>query len=124
MITLLRSVTVCVRSQDRAVEFYVGKLGFEKRRDEPLGEGARWIEVAPAGADTALVLFTPPGLEKRIGEFTGIMFDCDDILTTYEELKSRGVEFKQAPAEQWWGMLMAQFEDADGNSFVLVQSKR
>ena len=45
-ITGVGSVGVPVTDQDRAVEFYVGRLGFEKRRDVPFGDG-RWIEVAP-----------------------------------------------------------------------------
>ena len=59
MITRVSSVGVRAGDQDRAVEFYVGKLGFEKRRDEPMGLDGRWVEVAPAGAETALVPFTP-----------------------------------------------------------------
>src|SRR5215212_7736069 len=46
-ITAVGTVGVPVTDQDRALEFYVGKLGFEKRRDLPFGPG-RWIEVATA----------------------------------------------------------------------------
>ena len=49
-ITDVRTVGVPVGDQDRALEFYLGKLGFEKRLDVPLGDGQRWIEVAPRGA--------------------------------------------------------------------------
>src|SRR5215218_11318660 len=59
MITRVSSVGVRVGDQDRAVDFYVTTLGFEKRRDEPMGHDGRWVEVAPAGAETALVPFTP-----------------------------------------------------------------
>jgi predicted enzyme related to lactoylglutathione lyase len=88
-----------------------------------MGPGARRIEVAPPGAATAPVPYTPPGLESRIGTFSGLVFDCDDIKATDEEPRGRGVPFTQEPAPQPWGMLMALFKDADGNGFVLVQSK-
>ena len=44
------TVIVPVTNQDRALEFYVGTLGFEKRTDMPFGDGDRWVEVAPPGA--------------------------------------------------------------------------
>ena len=54
--------TVCVpvSDQERAIEFYVDTLGFEKRADVPFGEGYRWVEVAPAGADTTIAIVPPP----------------------------------------------------------------
>ena len=122
MITKARTVGVYVSDQDRALDFYVDKLGFEKRTDEPMGPEARWIEVAPAGAETVLVLFTPPGQEDRIGTFSNVVFECDDIEATYRELRGRGVEFTEEPSEQPWGM-WAQFKDVDGNEFGLVQTE-
>ena len=55
-ITRVGTVVVPVSDQDRALEFYVGKLGFETRIDGPFGEGQRWIEVAPPGATTTIAL--------------------------------------------------------------------
>ena len=121
MITKARTVGVYVSDQDRALDFYVDKLGFEKRTDEPMGPEARWIEVAPAGAETVLVLFTSPGQEDRIGTFSNVVFECDDIEATYRELRGRGVEFTEEPSEQPWGM-WAQFKDVDGNEFGLIQN--
>ena len=54
------TVGVYVSDQARALNFYVNKLGFEKRLDEPMKPEARWIEVAQTGAETRLALFTPP----------------------------------------------------------------
>jgi lactoylglutathione lyase len=49
-----------------------------------------------------------------------VIFQCDDIHATYEELRSRGVEFSQEPTENPWGM-WAQFKDQDDNEIGLVQ---
>ncbi len=122
MITHAAIVGVCVRDQEQALKFYTEKLGFEVRRNEPMGPNARWIEVAPKGAQTCLVLFTPPGLENRIGTFANIVFSCKDVEATYKELVARGVEFKDKPAKQPWGGILAQFFDQDRNTFVLVQN--
>ena len=100
MITMVSSVGVRAGDQGRAVDFYVGKLGFEKRRDEPMGPDGRWVEVAPAGAETSVVPFTP-----------GLVFACDDIHATFEELRGRGVEFTEEPSSQPW---------AEGRSWLSV----
>lgn len=120
MITKASTVGIYVSDQDRALDFYVNKLGFERLIDEPMGSGARWIEVAPAGAQTHLVLFTPPGQEDRISTFSNVVFACDDMKRTHAELSSRGVQFSQEPSEQPWG-IWAQFKDPDGNEFGIIE---
>ena len=109
MITRVASVGIRAGDQDRAVDFYVGKLGFEKRRDDPMGPDGRWVELAPAGAETALVPFTP-----------GLVFACDDIQSTFDELRGRGVEFTEPPTTHPWGR-WAQFRDPDGNEHALIE---
>jgi catechol 2,3-dioxygenase-like lactoylglutathione lyase family enzyme len=118
-------VTVWVSDQDRAREFYVEKLGFELQSDESYGEQSRWLEVVPPGADTALTLVKPHDRSHPDpGGAAHIVFEADDIDATYEELKSRGVEFTQPPEKQEWGRTMALFADPDGNAFVLVGAER
>ena len=121
MITHVGTVTVYVKDQQKALEFYRDVMGFEVHADQPMGPEGRWIEVAPKGAQTHLVPFTPPGLEARIGTFTGLVFRCNDIEGTYKELAAKGVEFKHGPEKQVWGGTMAQFYDVDKNGFVLMQ---
>jgi len=128
MITGARSVGIHVSDQDRALEFYRDKLGFEVHQDTPMGEMGpsgheekRWIEVSPKGSETVFVLYTPPGMESRIGGFSNIMWDTDDIQATFEELKAKGVEVTQEPSQQGWGW-WGQFQDPDGNEFGVGQS--
>src|SRR4051812_24262630 len=123
MITKVAKAGVCVADQQRALDFYTEVLGFRPVSDEPMGGGARWIEVAPDGDGSAtLALSTPPGLEDRIGTFAGIVLECDDIQATYDELRRRGVEFTRAPVDQPGGV-MGLFKDVDGNEFVLRQGR-
>jgi predicted enzyme related to lactoylglutathione lyase len=117
MIKNIKFASIPVRDQDKALAFYTEKLGFEILTDQPLGP-QRWIELKIPGAQTGVVLFTPPGHESRIGSFSGISFTCDDVEKTYQELVLRGVEFEQAPKKESWGT-SAIFKDPDGNSFVL-----
>src|ERR1700694_3457682 len=90
-ITDVRTVGVPVVDQDRALEFYVDKLGFDKRLDVPLGDGKRWIEVAPLGAKTTIALVhshegQPTGVE------TGVRFTTEDVDADHVELRSRCVD--------------------------------
>ena len=93
------------------------KLGFRVVTDQPLGE-QRWIELRIPGADTRVVLYTPPGQEDRVGTPSNVVFASDDVRATFRELAERGVRFVAEPEEQPWGTF-ATFSDPDGNQFVL-----
>ncbi|MBV8517831.1 MAG: VOC family protein [Acidobacteria bacterium] len=119
MITQIKFVSVAVDDQDRALAFYTEKLGFKVASDQPFNDTMRWIELKIPGADTKLVLFSPPGTKP--GGFQNIVFQSDNVQKTYDELKGRGVEFTQAPKTERWGT-SAMFRDSEGNVF-LISSK-
>ena len=129
MITKANFVNIYVSDPERALAFYTKALGFEKLTDAPMGEemgedlaGGRWIAVAPKGAETHFVLYTPPGLESRVGGFSNIAFDSNDIVATCEDLKTKGVEITVEPQQMPWGW-WAQFKDSEGNEFGLSQTR-
>jgi len=122
MIRKMKFTSIPVRDQDRALKFYMDILGFTLITDQPMGPGVRWIELRPSKGETGVALFTPPGLEDRIGTFTGISFDCDDVQKTYEELSARGVEFAKPPKAESWGV-SAVMKDSEGNQIVLGSSR-
>jgi catechol 2,3-dioxygenase-like lactoylglutathione lyase family enzyme len=118
MIKAIKFASIPVRDQDAALEFYTTKLGFTVATDQPFSDTQRWIELRIPGAETRLVLFTPPGHADRIGTFSNVTFLADDVERTYEELRARGVSFPQPPKVEAWGTA-AVFADPEGNSFVL-----
>src|SRR4051812_46414994 len=89
------TVMVPVSDQDRALEFYVEKLGFEKRTDTPFGDGERWLEVAPAGAETTIAIVRPRP-DDPIGIETHVGLSSDDIDADHADLKARGVDVDEA----------------------------
>jgi catechol 2,3-dioxygenase-like lactoylglutathione lyase family enzyme len=117
MIRGIKFACVPTRDQDRALKFYTEKLGFRVMTDQPFG-AQRWIELGIPGAESQVVLFTPPGQEDRIGGFQPLTFWTDDVFATAEALKSKGVEFTAEPKKEHWGT-SSIFKDADGNQFVL-----
>ena len=122
MINQIKFVTIPVRDQKRALDFYTEKLGFMIITDQPFDDKQRWIELRIPKAETRVTLFTPDGLEGRVGSFTGISYHCEDVEQTYFELSARGVLFDAPPKKEPWGTF-ATFKDSEGNSFVLSSSK-
>src|SRR5919199_6662158 len=91
-ITQIGRIIVPVSDQDNALEFYVDKLGFEKRADIPFGEGDRWLEVAPAGGATAIALMPPrPGASPG-NDQSCIALETKDVQAEHEALRERGVD--------------------------------
>jgi catechol 2,3-dioxygenase-like lactoylglutathione lyase family enzyme len=119
MIRGIKFVGVPVKDQDASLKFFVEALGFRVVTDHPFTPTQRWIELAVPGAETGISLFTPPGLESRIGQFQPISFWCDDVFATAAEMKAKGVKFAQEPKQESWGT-SAVFQDPDGNQFVLA----
>jgi catechol 2,3-dioxygenase-like lactoylglutathione lyase family enzyme len=137
MLQQLTHVNVWVHDQDEALAFYTEKLGLELRDDVTVPEmgNFRWLTVGlPGQPDAALTLMAVPGppvfdadtreqLKALVakGAAGGLFFSTDDCQATYEELKSRGVEFTEEPSERPYG-IDAAFRDPSGNNVRMVQS--
>jgi catechol 2,3-dioxygenase-like lactoylglutathione lyase family enzyme len=112
-ITGVATVAIPVADQQRAVDFYVGTLGFNKRRDLPYGQG-RWIEVAPPGAATGIAL-VPEGVP------TGIRLITGDADAAHAGLAGRGVD-TDPEVIHGAGAAPPMFamRDPDGNSLIVI----
>jgi catechol 2,3-dioxygenase-like lactoylglutathione lyase family enzyme len=91
-INTLGIVCIPVSDQDKAIEFYVDTLGFEKRADIPFANGYRWVEVAPAGSATTIAIAPPPQGQPTGNAQTGIILHTDDIEAVHADLKAQGVD--------------------------------
>ena len=115
----IRTVGIPVRDQDRALEFYLGTLGFEKRLDAPFGAG-RWVEVAAPGASTSVALIAAAE-DSAVGVDTGIRFTTADAEADYAHLRGRGVDVDPEVLRFPGVPPMFTFRDADGNTLVVVE---
>jgi lactoylglutathione lyase len=117
-ITGVQTVGVPVTDQIAALAFYRA-LGFETRRDMPMGEGTRWIEVSPPGAVVTLAL-EPATAERPAGVETAIRFTTGDADAALAALRSRGVDADDVL--RWPGVPpMFAFRDQDGNGLRIVE---
>lgn len=119
-LTAVRTVGVPVTDQDKALEFYVETLGFEKVMDAPLPElQGRWIVVTPPDASTSIALIKAS--EKiPAGTDTGIRFATTDAAAAHQYLTGRGVDVDELL--NWPGVPpMFDFRDQDGNQLYVTQ---
>ena len=118
-ITALRTVGVPVTDQARALDFYASTLGLETRLDVPIGDGKRWIEVAPAGAATTIALVAASA-NQPTGHDTGIRLATADADAKHADLLARGVDADEVL--RWPGVPpMFAFRDLDGNTLEIVE---
>jgi catechol 2,3-dioxygenase-like lactoylglutathione lyase family enzyme len=115
-------VCVTVGDTDRAIDFYVDTLGFEKVVDVPMGPDMRWVEVAVAGTPTTIALAPPPPDQEAGGSQTGICLDTSDVDADHAALKAADVDVDDE-VTRFGGPVPPMFwlRDPDGNSLIIVQ---
>ena len=127
-------VGLYVRDQDEAVDFYVGKLGFQIHTDAKNGD-YRWLTVQhPDQPSFQLGLFKPqaPTVDEATaqtlkevvakGAMPPLVMVVDDCRAAYERMNAAGVEFTQEPVERY-GAVDAGFRDPSGNGWKLIQGR-
>jgi catechol 2,3-dioxygenase-like lactoylglutathione lyase family enzyme len=124
---IISSVALVVREYDDAIAYYTERLGFELLEDTDLGNGKRWVQVAPRGPGGPRLLLAraaTPEQEACIGDQTGgrvfLFLSTDGFWRDYQAMTARGVRFIEEPRREQYGTV-AQFEDLYGNLWDLVQ---
>lgn len=122
--------SVSIDDYDKALKFYTEVMGFEKKHDIPLGEGARWITVVSPQEPNGTELLLEPNASypamKALKEalvndgiaFTA--FEVDDIQKEYARMKKLGVEFTMEPTNMGT-TIIAIFDDTCGNLIQIYQ---
>lgn len=118
-------IALLVREYDEAIAFFTTVLGFDLLEDEPREGGKRWVRVAPAGSDFALLLAraATPEQERAVGNQAGgrvfIFLYTDDFQADHARLMAAGVRFTEAPRHESYGTVVV-FLDLYGNKWDLI----
>lgn len=136
MVTKLSHISLFVNDQNKALDFYVNKLGFKVHTDAPMGNGYRWLTLTtPDNPDQEIVLIDTlhegSNLEKEVKDALKFLMEKNalgscvlytpDCKATYEELKAKGVDITE-PKEQFYG-IECIVKDGCGNWFSMTQPK-
>lgn len=121
-------VSLVVDDYDRALAFFVGKLGFSLIEDAFVPEQSkRWVVVAPPGATESRLLLAKASTQaqqSRVGSQTGgrvfLFLYTDDFWRDYERYRASGIRFVREPKKEAYGTV-AVFEDLYGNLWDLLQ---
>jgi predicted enzyme related to lactoylglutathione lyase len=124
----IKQFILVVTNQADALEFYTNKVGFEKKTDFTPPGSYRWVTVGPKGQPIELALWQlgspdPDGHAKnwRPGNAPPITMWVEDCRRSFDEMRSRGIQFHQVePYNAPWGTV-ASFNDPDGNTFAINQ---
>ena len=123
------AVSLLVREYDEALAFYIDKLGFKLVEDTDMGEGKRWIRVAPHDSAESCILLakaSSPEQLSRVGDQTGgrvfLFLHTDDFQRDYEAMQANGVRFLEEPRYESYGTVVV-FEDLYGNRWDLLELK-
>ncbi len=120
--------SVFVDDQEKALNFYTGKLGFEKKNDIPLGE-YRWLTVVSPNQPNGVELLLEPSAHSAVPPFKEALkkdkipfasFEVEDIEQEFQRLTKLGVEFTQNPTPAG-EVITAVFDDTCGNLIQIMQ---
>lgn len=121
MITGIASTSIFVKDQQESLNFWVDKIGFEVICDLQLESNFRWIEIAPRSSNSSINLYPKSLISKKdLKPMPVIVFSTNDIQSTFDNLRARGVTFSRNPLKSILG-IHAMFKDVDGNEFLILE---
>lgn len=129
MLSRVSHVSIVVRDQQEALEWYSEKFGFEVCADETTEDGDRWLTVAPPNQAELEIVLEPldwglggddPETKEAVIGRNGLVFAVDNCQKTVDELRSLGVEIVSEPESVPWG-ISALVADLYGNVHNLVE---
>ena len=123
-------VSLLVRDYDEAIAYFTGQLCFGLVEDTDLGNGKRWVLIAPPGSLETRILLAKAVTEdqaRHIGDQAGgrvfLFLHTDDFWRDYAAYRAKGVQFREKPRVEPYG-IVAVFDDLYGNRWDLLQLTR
>ena len=123
-ITGIASTSIFVKDQQESLTFWVEKIGFDVICDIELESNFRWVEIAPRSSNSSINLYPKSLISKKDLKLVPVIFfRTDDIYSTFNNLKAKGVTFSRNPLKSILG-IHAMFKDVDGNEFLILEKHK
>lgn len=129
MVQSIAALTLVVRDYDEAITYFVNTLRFVLLEDTPLGNGKRWVRVAPSDAAGAALLLAKAVNDEQLahaGNQTGgrvfLFLKTTNFWDDYQAMLARGVQFAEQPRHEPYGWVVV-FYDLYGNKWDLVEQQ-
>ena len=126
MSRFISQLALLVRDYDEAIAFFTRALRFELLEDSPIGNGKRWVRIAPPGAAGGALLLAraaTPEQERAVGNQSGgrvfLFLETDDFARDYADMRAQGVRFTEEPRHEVYGTVVV-FLDLYGNKWDLI----
>ena len=122
--TGIASTSIFVKDQQESLTFWVEKIGFEVICDIEFESNFRWVEIAPRSSNSSINLYPKSLISKKdLKPMPVIFFRTEDIYSTFNNLKEKGVTFSRNPLKSILG-IHAMFKDVDGNEFLILEKHK
>ena len=123
-ITGIASTSIFVKDQQESLTFWVEKIGFEVICDIEFESNFIWVEIAPRSSNSSINLYPKSLISKKdLKPMPVIFFRTEDIYSTFNNLKEKGVTFSRNPLKSILGV-HAMFKDVDGNEFLILEKHK
>jgi catechol 2,3-dioxygenase-like lactoylglutathione lyase family enzyme len=126
----IATIALVVADYDEAIGFYRDAVGFALLEDTDMGEGKRWVVLAPPGGPGARLLLAKavgPDQEAVVGRQAGgrvmLFLETDDFSADHMRMTANGVRFLEEPRHEAYGSV-AVFVDLYGNKWDLIEPRR
>ena len=121
VITGIASTSVFAKNQQESLTFWIEKVGFEVLRDLELESNFKWVEIAPRSSNSSINLYSKSLISnKDLKLMPVIVFRTNEIHSTFNNLKAKGVTFSHTPLKSILG-IHAMFKDIIGNEFLILE---
>ena len=120
-------ITYLVDDYDKAIDYFVNRLGFKLFEDTKINEDKRWVLIGPHAGGVKLLLAKASGeqaktIGNQFGGRVGFFLQTDDFHGTYSKFKENSIKFLEEPRNEIYGWVVV-FEDLYGQKWDLLEKK-
>ena len=126
MINKIGKITIYVENQEEAKRFWIEKMNFIVKLEQPMGPKMKWLEVGPSEDEFTTFIIYEKNIMKaqnpdaNLGH-PNVILSTDDIESTYNEMKSKDIQVEDLMIMPYGKMF--KFKDQDNNEYLVREDR-